>query len=202
LDTSTTLARRFLDDSDARVADLLARSGDGPRIHDIQVRMAEVMINKVGIFRHGPELEEAVDILHACLHDCGRAVLHSKVPGMHPELSDALRLEGMIRLAIVIASGALARTESRGAHFRSDYPLRDDARWLNRTLARWPAGDERPTLSYEPVGPMDVPPGHRGYGKAEWIELETPIDDYNASVAAAQSAEGRIASGGATETAK
>ena len=202
LDTSTTLARRFLDDSDARIANLLARSGDGPRIHDIQVRMAEVMINKVGIFRHGPELEEAVDILHACLHDCGRAVLHSKVPGMHPELSDALRLEGMIRLAIVIATGALARTESRGAHFRSDYPLRDDARWLNRTLARWPAGDERPTLRYEPVGPMDVPPGHRGYGKAEWIELETPIDDYNASVAAAQSAEGRIASGDATETAK
>jgi hypothetical protein len=44
---------------------------------------------------------------------------------------------------------------------------------------------------------MDTPPGHRGYGKAEWIALETPIDDYNASVAAAQGAEGRIASGDA-----
>ncbi len=194
LDTSTKLARHFLDDSDARISELLGRSGDGPRIHAIQERMAEIMINKVGIFRHGPELEEAVSELHACLHDCGRAVLRSKVPGMNPELSDALRLEGMIHLAIVIATGALARTESRGAHFRSDYPLRDDAHWLNRTLARWPAGNERPTLTYEPVGVIDVPPGHRGYGKAEWIELETPIDEYNASVAAAQSAEGRIAS--------
>jgi len=194
LDTNTGLARRFLDDSNAHVSGWLERSGDGPRIYDIHGRMAEVMIDKVGIFRHGSELEEAVEKLYACLHDCARAVLHSKAPGMNPELSDALRLEGMIRLAIVIATGALARTESRGAHFRSDYPMRDDVHWLNRTLARWPTGDARPALSYEPVGVIDLPPGHRGYGKAEWITLETTIDDHNAGVAAAQRAEGRIAS--------
>jgi fumarate reductase flavoprotein subunit len=121
-------------------------------------------------------------------------VLQSKVPGMNPELSDALRLEGMIRLAIVIASGALARTESRGAHFRRDFPLRDDRHWLKRTLARWPAEETEPRLSYEPVGLLDLPPGHRGYGKAERIELGMSIEQYNAQVQAAQDAEGRLAS--------
>jgi fumarate reductase flavoprotein subunit len=111
---------------------------------------------------------------------------------MNPELSDALRLEGMIRLAVLVATGALARTESRGAHFRSDFPLRDDKQWLKRTLARWPAEAEKPQLSYEPVGLIDLPPGHRGYGKAEWIELGMPLDEYNQSVTVAQNAEGRL----------
>jgi fumarate reductase iron-sulfur subunit len=106
--------------------------------------MAEVMINKVGIFRNGPELQQAVDELQDCLSDCGRAVLQSKVPGMNPELSDALRLEGMM-LAIVIAA-ALARAESRGAHFHRDFPLRDDC-WLKRTLARWPGSEAGSVMS-------------------------------------------------------
>ncbi|HSD70207.1 MAG TPA: fumarate reductase flavoprotein subunit [Woeseiaceae bacterium] len=194
LDTGTALARRFLEDCNAGIAAWLARRGDGPRIYEIQSRMAEVMINKVGIFRDDQGLQQAVDELRDCLRDCRRAVLQSKVPGMNPELTDALRLEGMIRLAIVIASGALARTESRGAHFRRDFPLRDDRHWLTRTLARWPAEETEPRLSYEPVGLLDLPPGHRGYGKAERIELGMSIEQYNAQVQAAQDAEGRLAS--------
>ena len=194
LDSGTTLARRFLDACDAGIAAWLARRGKGPRIYDIQARMAEVMINKVGIFRNGPDLAQAVDELGDCLRECGRAVLQSRAPGMNPELSDALRLEGMIRLAIVIAGGALARTESRGAHFRRDYPLRNDRDWLKRTLVRWPADLAKPLFSYEPVGMLDLPPGHRGYGKAEWIELGISIEQYNAHVQDAQDAEGRLPS--------
>jgi fumarate reductase flavoprotein subunit len=194
IDSSTALARRFLADSKASIDGWLARSGNGPRIYEIQSRMAETMINKVGIFRDGPDLEQAVADLKDCLRDCGRAALRSKGPGMNPELSDALRLEGMIRLAIVIATGALARTESRGAHFRRDYPLRDDAQWLKRTLARWPTEEDAPRLSYEPVGLIDMPPGYRGYGKAEWIKLGVSLEQYNASAIDAQNAEGRPAS--------
>jgi fumarate reductase flavoprotein subunit len=194
LDTGTSLARQFLDASEATINRWLARDGAGPRIYDIQSRMAEIMINNVGIFRNGPDLEQAVADLDECLRDCGRAVLRSKGPGMNPELSDALRLEGMVRLAVLVARGALARTESRGAHFRRDFPLRDDRQWLKRTLARWPADTEQPQLSYEPVGLIDLPPGHRGYGKAEWIELGMPVEQYNENVNVAQDAEGRIAS--------
>ncbi len=111
---------------------------------------------------------------------------------MNPELSFALRIKNMVRLAYITAKGALARTESRGAHFRTDFPLRDDASWLNRTLARWPDGAAEPDLSYEPVGELDVPPGHRGYGADERIEMGMPIEDYNRQVEEAQRAAGKL----------
>jgi fumarate reductase flavoprotein subunit len=111
---------------------------------------------------------------------------------MNPELAFALRLEGMLKLSLVTAIGALARTESRGAHFRTDYPLRDDANWLNRTLVRWPVGALEPVFSYEPVGLLDLPPGHRGYGSDHRHEMRCSIGDYNSGVADAQQAQGRL----------
>ena len=63
--------------------------------------------------------------------------LHGSVKGFTPELSMALRVPGMIKLALCTAYGALQRTESRGAHTREDFPARNDAEWLTRTLAYW-----------------------------------------------------------------
>ena len=79
----------------------------------------------------------------------------------------------MLKLALCVSSGALARTESRGAHYREDYPRRDDANWLCRTLATWPGPDAvAPELSYQPldVMQMELPPGWRGYGSRDHIE--------------------------------
>jgi fumarate reductase flavoprotein subunit len=154
--------------------------------------MAEVMIGKVGIFRTGAELESAVEDLQALLEKCDNIVLRSKVPGMNPELSFALRIKNMVRLSLVTAMGALARTESRGAHYRTDYPLRDDAKWLNRTLVRWPESSQQPDFSYEPVGVLEVPPGHRGYGSDERVEMEQSIDKYNQKVEKLQTAQGKL----------
>ncbi|MEJ2522370.1 MAG: fumarate reductase flavoprotein subunit [Gammaproteobacteria bacterium] len=83
------------------------------------------------------------------------------------------------------------RTESRGAHSRTDFPLRNDRDWLKRTLARWPADSPVPKLSYEPVGLLDLPPGHRGYGSDERVEMTETLEEYNARVMPEQAAEGR-----------
>ena len=111
---------------------------------------------------------------------------------MNPELSFALRLEGMLKLSLITAMGALARTESRGAHFRTDYPLRDDENWLSRTLVRWPDGAAEPTFDYEPVGLIDLPPGHRGYGSDERKEMQGSLEDYNAGVDEQQRRHGKL----------
>ena len=79
----------------------------------------------------------------------------------------------MLKLALTVAYGANTRTESRGAHFRQDFPRRNDAEWLKRTLATWSnPGDSMPTLSYEPldVRKMELPPGWRGYGAKDYID--------------------------------
>ena len=73
--------------------------------------------------------------------------LRSNGLGPNPEVAAALRLPGTLRLALCIAYGALTRTESRGSHFREDYPKRDDANWLKRTLAYWRPGAAMPELA-------------------------------------------------------
>ncbi|MDX2411196.1 MAG: fumarate reductase flavoprotein subunit [Woeseiaceae bacterium] len=192
LDVATKVAMDAVHRAEANASAWLERSGPGPSVYEIRDEMAETMIADVGIFRTEDDLAGAVVRLQDLLSQCDRAVLRSKAPGMNPELSYALRLKGMLRLALVTAMGALARTESRGAHSRVDYPERDDANWLNRTLARWPQGASEPELSYEPVGLIDLPPGHRGYGNAKHIDMEQSIETYNADVPQAQEKHGKL----------
>ncbi|MDH3350216.1 MAG: fumarate reductase flavoprotein subunit [Gammaproteobacteria bacterium] len=193
LDVNASTALHAVERADARVSAWLARSGGGPNVYGIRDAMGETMMSKVGIFRTGDELAQAVDEIEALLVDCDKAVLRSKVPGMNPELTFALRLKGMLRLALVTAKGALLRTESRGAHYRSDYPLRNDAEWLNRTLVRWAADGSEPQFTYEPVGEIDLPPGHRGYGSDDRIEMRQDIEQYNSDAYKQQAEHGRLA---------
>ena len=180
--------------AEQRATNWLSRAGEGPSIYEIRDAMGETMMHKVGIFRTGDELNEAVSELQALLNDCDNAVLRCKDPGVNPELGFALRLKGMLRLAMTVAMGARARTESRGAHFRSDFPLRNDEEWLNRTLVRWAMDESEPSFSYEPTGLIDLPPGHRGYGSDERIEMQRSIDSYNETVVHEQTQHGRLPS--------
>ncbi len=177
---ATSVARQ-----QARIRAWLERTGSGPNVYEIRESIAEIMINKVGIFRVGHELEEAVDELKEQYRLVDKVVLRHKEPGMNPELTAALRLRGIARLALGTALGALARTESRGAHYRTDYPRRDDANWLKRTLARWPVNADEPTLDYEPVGLIDLPPGHRGYGRDDRMDMAQSLKQYNEGVRSA-----------------
>ena len=192
LDADTSLVFAELTAANERVSRWLSREGNGPSVYEIRDAMGEVMMGKVGIFRTGEELGEAIAELGALLEDCDKAVLRCKDPGMNPELSFALRIKGMLSLAMTVAQGAQARTESRGAHFRTDYPIRDDREWLNRTLVRWAREDRDPTFSYEPTGLIDLPPGHRGYGADERIEMTQSLEDYNENVVADQASHGRL----------
>ena len=192
LRSNTGYAFDALAAAEQRAAAWLARSGKGPSIYEIRDAMGEIMMHKVGIFRNGEELTEAVAELGQLLDDCDNAVLRSKDPGLNPELAFALRLKGMLRLAMTVAKGALARTESRGAHFRTDFPLRNDRDWLNRTLVRWAADETDPSFTYEPTGLIDLPPGYRGYGADERIEMTDTLEHYNAGVVDEQTQHGRL----------
>ncbi len=194
LRTDTGIAFDALKAAEERAASWLARSGSGRSVYEIRDALGETMMFKVGIFRTGEELNEAVTEIGQLLDDCDNAVLRCKDPGVNPELGFALRLKGMLRLAMTVAMGARARTESRGAHFRSDFPLRNDEEWLNRTLVRWAMDESEPSFSYEPTGLIDLPPGHRGYGSDERIEMQRSIDSYNETVVQEQTQHGRLPS--------
>ena len=137
----------------------------------LRTRMQDIMTTKIGIFRRGEDMESAVSELED-LYKRSFNISVKDVAGVNPELVYAYRTQMMLRVALTVACGALARTESRGAHYREDYSQRDDVKWLNRTLAVWKEGDTLPTLSYEDldISRMELPPGFRGYGVKNYIE--------------------------------
>ena len=139
----------------------------------LRVAMQEIMTAKVGIFRRGKDLEQAVEELQSLLVRSRNIGVRYSGPGANPELVIAYRTQKMLKLALAVAYGALQRAESRGAHYREDFPRRNDAEWLKRTLARWNSEqDTLPTLTYEPldVKTMELPPGWRGYGNRDYID--------------------------------
>ncbi len=139
----------------------------------LKAAMQNIMTDKVGIFRTGDDLKAAVEELQQLADRSRHIGVRYKVTGANAELVTAYRVQKMLKVALTIAYGALTRTESRGAHYRQDYPRRNDAEWLKRTLATWASPDDLlPTLDYEAldVKRMELPPGWRGYGAKDYIE--------------------------------
>ncbi|HEX4883070.1 MAG TPA: FAD-binding protein, partial [Casimicrobiaceae bacterium] len=154
-----------------KLAALTAGRG-GEHAEALKAAMQAIMTDKVGIFRDGAKLAQAVDELQQLLKRSRNLGVAAR-NGPNPELVTAYRVQKMLKVALAVAYGALQRTESRGAHYRQDFPRRNDAEWLKRTLAWWKAGDDLlPTLTYEPldVRRMELPPGWRGYGAKDYID--------------------------------
>ena len=142
----------------------------------IRTRMQELMTSKIGIFRRGDIMDSAVEELEELYKKTFKVSVKEQA-GANAELTYAYRTRKMLKVALAIACGATARKESRGAHFREDFPVRNDAEWLKRTLSSWKEGDTRPTFSYETIdiSKMELPPGWRGYGAKNYIDNpETP----------------------------
>jgi fumarate reductase flavoprotein subunit len=168
----TAVVQDALEREQAKLTAMLGGRGT-ESAQELRVAMQQTMTAKVGIFRRGKDLEQAVDELVKLLARSRNIGVRYRAAGANPELVAAYRTQKMLKLALTIAYGALVRTESRGAHYREDYPRRNDAEWLKRTLAVWKnEEDTLPTLTYEAldVKTMELPPGWRGYGAKDYID--------------------------------
>ncbi len=169
---STQLAREFIERERAKIDELLSGTGNEDA-NAIRGRMQDLMTEKVGIFRTGDDLASAVDELQSLLRRSRNIGLKYRATGANAELVSAYRVQKMLKVALCVAYGALTRTESRGAHFRQDFPKRNDVEWLKRTLATWKSdSDSLPSLAWEPldVMQMELPPGWRGYGAKDYLD--------------------------------
>ena len=148
-------------DEEKRLQDLGARTGGEDSIGSIRSELAAAMHGKVGLSRDGAGLQQALDKI-AELKDRYRRVSIAAAGGPYnPSLSSVLELGNMLDTAQVIAASALARQESRGAHYRTDFPERDDDNWLQHTLAT--CRPEGPALAYKPVTITQWQPKRRAY---------------------------------------
>lgn len=169
-ETSLDVRSSLIDDHVQYQAERIQKLRDGRRgtedVFRLKHEMEDILREHVFIFRSEEPLSQAVQQLHALYQRTEDIRLRGSGLGADPELGAALRLPGMVKLAYCIAKGALARTESRGSHFREDFPKRDDESWLKRTLAYWSHEKNEPLLDYEQVTITESPPGDRGYGEA------------------------------------
>ncbi len=168
IDIHTSLVKEFMDKEQDKLDFLLKDKADAEDAYVLRARMEDIMMDKVGIFRNGEDLQDAVDELEQLLIRSRNIVVKSKTLSASPELFNAYRTQRMLKLALCTAKGALDRKESRGAHSREDFPERNDAEYLKRTITTWPDDNQTiPTVTYEDIdiSDMELPPGFRGYGK-------------------------------------
>ena len=171
----TAAVRDAMDKQNARIADLVSCKNGSENPYTVRNAMFDSIMKGAGIFRNGKDLEKCVSELQEILGRARKVGLRSSGKGANPELTMALKIEGMVKLALCVAYGALQRTESRGAHTREDFPARNDRDWLTRTLATWAPGADLPTLNYEPATQVfEMPPGDRGYGGGKIIPMDAP----------------------------
>ncbi|WP_460176180.1 succinate dehydrogenase flavoprotein subunit [Thermodesulfovibrio hydrogeniphilus] len=133
------------------------KEGIGSVRKDLQL----AMMDKCSVFRKEEELKTLLEELKVLKDRYKEVAISDKSNTFNTDLLDAIELGHMLTLAEVIASCALQRTESRGAHCREDYPQRDDENWLKHTFAF--QSDKGIQFKYRPVKITRFKPEERKY---------------------------------------
>jgi succinate dehydrogenase / fumarate reductase flavoprotein subunit len=150
-----------LADAERDLAGLLART-DGERPWKIRDELGSSMLENYGVFRYPDRMERQLDIIAGLRERYERVVVEDKGDIFNSDLTQAIELEYMLDLAWTMVQAGLAREESRGAHSRpSDFPERDDERFLKHSVTRW--ADDGPELGYEEVRMTKWQPEVRSY---------------------------------------
>ena len=123
--------------------------------------LGEIMTEHVTVTRVNKNLEIADGKIQELQARYRKINLSDRTRWSNQTLNFARELENMLLLARVITLGALQRNESRGAHYKPDFPERDDANWLKTTRAKFCCGEIR--FTYEPVDVSQIPPRPRRY---------------------------------------
>jgi succinate dehydrogenase / fumarate reductase flavoprotein subunit len=141
-----SLPKNAGDETLARLARLDGAKG-GERVSDVLNDLRRAMQAHCGVFRFPDDLVAGVAKIKAIAERAARVFIEDKSKIFNTARVEALELENLVETAMSTAVSAEARTESRGAHTRSDHPDRDDKNWMRHTL--WYKEGNR--LDYKPV---------------------------------------------------
>jgi fumarate reductase flavoprotein subunit len=162
--TPSVIAAQATDEVRRLERDLLGKGRGTESIAAIRDDMQATMEDAAGIFRTGPEMEKGADTLAELQGRVGNVGLADTSRSFNTELLAALELANMLDISECILQSGMQREESRGAHQRIDFPVRDDERFLTHLLVhRNPDGTSR--VERLPVTITRWPPGERIYGR-------------------------------------
>jgi succinate dehydrogenase / fumarate reductase, flavoprotein subunit len=127
--------------------------------------LGEVMTENVTVIRYNAALQKTLYKIDELSDRFKKINLQDRTQWANQTLNFIRELGNMLVLARAITMGALARNETRGAHYKPEFPNRDDANWLKTTKASYKCGTI--TLDYEPVDTSLIPPRERKYTAAK-----------------------------------
>lgn len=141
--------------------EMIRKSNGRETIASIRKDLQSKMMDKCSVFRKEAELKILIDEIQSLKERYKEISIKDKSKIFNTELLEAIELGHMLTLAEVIAYSALQRTESRGAHYREDYPKRDDENWLKHTFAF--QTEKGISFKYKPVTITRFKPEERKY---------------------------------------
>ncbi len=156
----TQLTESAADATKNRIAAVKERSS-GEKAVGIRSELQHLMSLDCSVYRNEKDLQTALDTIQNLEQRYERITVDFIGPNFNTDLTEALELEYLIGLAETIVRSALARHESRGAHFREDYPERNDEEWLKHTLIT--KGSGKADIFYKPVVITKFLPKPRSY---------------------------------------
>jgi succinate dehydrogenase / fumarate reductase flavoprotein subunit len=133
-----------------RIQALLDDPGD-ENVEDIAQELKTTMTNNCGIFRTEEQMKTALSDIKRLQERFANAPVRDKGKRFNTDLLAALETKNLLGFSEVIVVSALERRESRGAHYRTDYPTRDDKNWIQHILATKTDPEGTPVLSYKSV---------------------------------------------------
>ncbi len=157
------LTAQVRDEQERIASDFIRKEGGSERIATVRAEMTQAMEAGAGIYRDEASLRETCDRLAGLRQRFSDIRLDDRTLSFNTELTSALELDFMLDVAEAIAYSALARTESRGSHQRTDHPTRDDDHFLKHTMAYRTGG--APRIEYLDVAITRWPPAERVYGR-------------------------------------
>ncbi len=147
--------------------DLLTREGP-ENIHRLHDELADWMVMNVTVKRTNADLTKTLDKLKELRERYSHITLDDRGQWMNQTYAFANQFKGMLELAFAITKSALMRNESRGAHFKPEFPQRDDANWLKTTIATY--SKDEPKISYKSINLSYLDPFPRDYAHAKKIK--------------------------------
>ena len=150
-------------------SDLMSRQGP-ENVHALHDELSDWMVRNVTVKRNNQDLERTFAKIKEIRERYKRISLDDHSQFANQTYIFANQFAAMLEVSLVITKGALLRNESRGAHFKPEFALRDDSQWLKTTIAKYTL--DEPTISYEPVDSRYLKPQQRDYSS---MTKTTPV---------------------------
>ena len=158
----THVPHTALHEEEARIAEIVGReNGSGRRVSEIRRELGDTMDRHVAVFRDAEGLNTALETVKRLEEEWKSCYIDDKGSVFNQDILGAVELGYMLDCAEATCVGAIHRTESRGAQFRTDFPERNDEEWLKHIdLTR---ADDGPEISYSDVTITQWEPQERTY---------------------------------------